>query len=332
VDLSEGSVISAIARSLAGSQVKQEQIYEETLKNQSILTAEGQNLDDLCYWIERSEGSKARGFVIAENPSNSPITVSRNDIISHPDTENLYQVIIPSQPSLTISPRVRTPLAIEARQEGENYNLSTGERLVALEYPNLIIRVGNGVTLDGKLCGAIQNGSLRETDESFRLRGIESAQKKSAPTKDWIEHQLLSLAQVNNVQVDTVGGGLVQILTDQSLDSDLKAIENKVKSFIPFGIEVSAIPANLVRFPIKVTILSDQIFDQSTFSERVKAIVFDYARKVRPKESFNPKGLERRLKSLTVSVQVDAPTNSIPIDDSDLISPDTVDITYVAKL
>ena len=332
LDLSEGSVISAIMRSIAGSQAKQEQNFEQAIKSQSILTAEGDDLDNICYWITRSKGSKARGFVIVENPSNESINLSKNEIISNPNTELLYKVIPLSQSSISIPPRVRTPVPIEAKQEGPNYNLSTGERLLSLEHPNLVIRVGNGVTLDGKTCGSIQNGSLKESDESFRLRGIKSAKKEENPTKDWIEQQILSLSQVNNVQIDTVGGGLIRVLTDQTLEADLEAIENEIKSYVPIGVEVSAISANLVRFPVDITIRSDKISDQSKFSEKVKASVFHFSRQVRAGGVFNPKTLERRLRSLTESIEVVSPTDNIQTRNTDLIYPETVNITYVAQL
>jgi len=335
IDLSEGSIMRSIVRTLASAQLQFDTRLQEIESNNDILSARGENLNRIGYWLERRGASRAQGYIVVENLSDNPIDLEDGAVVAYEEDSLLYVVSSSNAGARTIPPRISMAIPIEAQEVGEEYNLPSGTSLLCLNYPNLEARVGSGITLQGKLCGPLKNGRSSEQDESYRTRLLNSAMKLSVSTDKWIEQQLLSRESLSNVKVNTISGGIVQVLIDspQSLSQQaLNGIKSEVQSYTVSGITVSIKQARRVNVKIDVEVKSTQDIDQSSLSESIRAIIFDYTRQLSPNRSFNPEELERQLFSLYPDLILKLPLNPVELGSEDLVYPNRINISYVSKL
>lgn len=335
IDLSEGSVVRALVRSFAASQLSLEQKVDQVEKDSFLISATGESLDRKGYWLDRRKATRAKGHVVVENTSNQIVNLPNNSVIADPETNLLYRTNLPSNSSKSLAPKVKTAVPIEADQPGREYNLGSGTRLVATQFPELEIRVGSGETIDGKVCGSIQGGKEPETDESFRLRLIRSAQNRERTTSKEIEQKLLSRESIANVRVEPSGGGVLVVLVDpfsSFTEADQEAIANEIRSWVSPGVTVTVKQARRVSIDVEIIVSATPEIDQSQLSDYIRALVFDYSRNLEPNNIFNPSDLEESLKSIYEDLRVSIPKTSIEIASSDLIYPSRVNITYVTQL
>lgn len=335
IDLSEGSIMRSIVRSLASAQLQYDANLEKLEKDSDVSLAKGEALDRVGYWLDRSPASRAKGYIVVENLSDSSIDLEDGAVVAYEEENLLYRVSSSNSGSRKIPPRLSVAVPIEAQEVGESYNLPSGTSLLCLNYPNLEARVGSGVTLQGKVCGPLQNGRSSENDESFRVRLLNSAKKLTVATDNWIEQKLLSREDLNNVKVDTVSGGIVQVLIDSPTtltQQSLNAIQSEVESYTVSGITALVKQARRNNVNIELEVQSNSDIDQTSLSDSIRAMIFDYTRQLSPNKSFNPEELERGLFSLYPDLILKLPRKSIELGSEDLVYPNRINISYVSKL
>lgn len=335
IDLSEGSVARAIIRSLSASQLKQEQLLNNLEKNSFLTSAESSSLDKLGYWLDRKPANRASGFIIVENLSDEIVNLKDGSTVAFQEDNLLYKVLPSNQKTRSLPPRISLPIPIEAEQSGTAYNLPSGKSLMIVDYPQLSAKVGEGVTLEGKACGPIQNGNFAETDESFRTRLLRSARRSEVTTNEEIQQRLLSRESIANVQVLTEEGGIVKVLIDNKeiLSNEiLEAIKEEVKNYTVSGISVLVKQANRVNISIEISVNVQTGVDPTTLNESIKAIIWDYIRSIRSNSVFNPNVLRERLIQLYPSISIINPRANIDIGNNDLVYPNRIDINYVSNL
>lgn len=211
-DISEGSVLSALIRSFAGSHQKQELFLKEIISSFYVRFAEKSDLDLKAQdeSLQRKPGEIAKGSILAKSDEGN-IFLTNQSILTDPITGIQVRVELTGGSNLSTNTEVAIP--VFALIEGERGNLKAGTRLITPAYSAGNFLVGTHRTSTGEVCGDLEGGLSPESDVELRQRIINYSISKRKTTEEAIRNSLLQEPSIKWVSVISKPG-LINVWVD----------------------------------------------------------------------------------------------------------------------
>jgi len=326
-DLSPGSVLSTLIRSVAATLLEQENRLDSLRKNLNPQTATGGYLDDYAFAImnlSRKGGSVARGQVIATTNSEASISVPAGTVLTDLNTANQFITL----ESASIINTLDTPIEISAVAEGESGNLSAGTPLYSLTLPLVSFVVGAERALTGEYCGNLVDGRDYESDFDFRAR-IEDVKEGRGPT---LESTLEAYLPLERFWVAPRAPGFVHIYLDTAteLTPDFENnLRNLIRDYLSPGtyatfekVKMRPVAMALDVVPIKGV----------TTDERLTEILRSYFGTLQPGASITPESIAAVVRPFVRAVSITKPNRLVQLRSNELASVSDLYICYSQSL
>lgn len=334
-DWREGSVLTTITRGIAAANYKQYTDMYNLSKNSSIETAKGDNLDNIgkTFGIHRLPGAKAKGSVLLVSYSKQP-TLQKGSVFTEPVSGRQYETL--QDVDLSRGSLIERKVKVEALEEGVEYNLTTGTRLISGKYPELMITVGSHRTAKGELCGAIVGGVSLENDAEYRKRVVDTLLYSRHSNESSIKSALMADDLINWVIVETPRPGYCRVWVDSEhtlVDSLLDKYLDIVKERVCAGILVDVLPLTRKYVDVSLRVFSLTGVDLDDLGITIKVLLNSYLQKL-------PIGgqvdltqnmaivLLDSLRKKVQKIEVVEPTEVIELQESEVIRLGTLSIQY----
>jgi hypothetical protein len=326
-DLSPGSVLNTLIRSIAVTMLEQENKLEELRKNLNPQTATGGYLDDYASAVlnlSRKAGSIARGQVIATTDSGVDIPVPTGTVLTDLTTANQFITLEPA----TVSSAFDAVIEVSALTEGEANNLPAGTPLYDLNTPLVSFVVGAERDLTGEYCGNLTNGSDYESDFDFRAR-IDDIKDGQGPT---LSSTLSAYLPLERFWINTRAPGFIHIYLDTpseltgAFENELR---NLIKDYLSPGtyatfekVSMRPVPIGLDVIPVKGV----------TTDEQLTELLQSYFGSLQPGATLLPESIGAIVRPFVRAVSVTRPTRLVQLRPNELASVSDLQICYNQSL
>lgn len=208
-DLSPGSVLNALIRSISTLVLEQENRLDELRQSLNPLTAKGGYLDEYAqamFNLARKDGTLARGTVLLSTSSEANLAVPKATILTEINTALQFITVEDS----VVSNVADAITNVVSATLGEENNLPAGTTLYANNFPNISFTVGFERRPDGTVCGNLSGGQTQESDILLRQR-VAEYRNGLGPT---LESTILSYLLIDYAWVKTRAPGFVHVYLD----------------------------------------------------------------------------------------------------------------------
>jgi len=333
-DIAPGSVLHSLTRSFAGIHYEQDLVLNELSNSMFYSNAIGSDLDRLAsnFNLLRRSGGVSTGFVLTLS-SDPNVSIEPNTILT--DTTTNLQFIVNLSFSVKILSFIEAKIPITAVQQGLQYNLKAGSKLISPSYPNVNFIVGTHRTNNGEVCGNIGFGASPESDDSFRSRIIEFISNRRGTTQQAIRAALLENNIIEEVFFKNTIPGLLEIYLDSpNILTQINFLEfsNIVNLIKAAGVTFTLFQAIRQNTDIQIYILPLPQVDKDTLTENILNITTRYLFSLSVGQLFSREALIKQIVSTgsVVQAQIITPTTDIQPPNNAVVRSNNIWITYDA--
>jgi Baseplate J-like protein len=321
-DISPGSVLGALVRSLSVVHLEQDNRLLELYKKSNFLTAEGFELDDLAssFGKRRKQGSFSTGKVILTIESGSSI-IPTGTVLTELNTG--LQFVVVTQTSTNLTSIKEEIVDISSLETGSRNNLIAGTKL-SVTSSDLIslpisVSVGNKRTSDGAYCGDLTGGLDFETDDSFRYRIINSINSDNFSTEEGLKQKLLDIDFISNAWVKTTVPGIIEILISSSVEIDQSmkdSVLNYIKPFVASGVIPVLLVNKLNYLDFTVSLKPYPGSSLDALNLQIRKTIDFYLNSLVDNKAFSLIELNSQLSALALYISADLNTDLSDISES----------------
>lgn len=334
-DISPGSILYTISRSIAGVHSEQDLIISDTAKGLFVSTATDSSLDELAsnFSLVRKSGEFARGHALAiTNEGN--VSIQGGSVLT--DVKTGVQFYINGTSLINLSSFIETKVGITAVKQGREYNLKAGSKLISNIYPTVIFIVGAHRTTSGEVCGDLKQGAEAESDTLFRQRVINFILNRRSTTQEAIKAALLSDSAVTWISFNNPLPGFLLIWVDSSYTlstSELLRLEDIVNLVKPAGVVIEIKQAERQLVDMNLYALPNPQADLDELTKQLTGEIESYLLNLNLGLGLIRDDLIKKLKALPNLLQVDIITpegNVNPVNNFTLLRSGNIWVTYDA--
>ena len=333
-DISEGSVLSALIRSIAASQQKQEIALQSVIKSFFISEATGVDLDLKAgdVGIQRKSGEVATGSVLVSSQEGS-LFLPINTVLTDPASG--VQVVLGDGSDVSINSFVERRIAVAVNQAGEVGNLKAGTRLISPAYSSGSFVVGSHRTSTGEVCGDLSGGRNIESDEQLRGRVINTTLNTKGTTEESLRNILLEQFEITWAYV-TTKPGIVEAWIDSASvlpESSLNIYREILEQNKAAGTLVVLNQATRHYIDINVFIRPDSSADLETLTDSITGLVKSYLESLRIGSGLDKTELSSNIFNLgsILEASIIEPKEEIVIDQFSVLRAGNIVITYTTS-
>jgi uncharacterized phage protein gp47/JayE len=296
-NFSRYSNVYALVRSISQTYIEQQDLLNTNLSKSFISQATGDDLDlkltDLG--INRLTGSLSSGWVLAS--SSSTISIPQGTVLS--DLSKSHQFTVDSTTQIGIN---EVSLRITSLIIGESSNLEANTQLFNPLFSNSTFFVGRyRDPLSNAAIISLSGGSDRESDESYRARGISSLSNINSGNLAAVD---LALRQnLNSIKFYIKEArpvtGMFTVFVNSSEESIINLAEQAIEKSKPLGINY--IIQTIQKQPVSIIVnaVIDSSADSQSAINAMRSTINNYFNNLTVGQSFSAPDLERRIIALS---------------------------------
>lgn len=331
-DVSSGSVLSALSRSVAITHSNQELLLNDLVDSFYISTAAGADLDTIAsdLGLSRKPGLPATGYVLA--------TVRDEDYVIEPrqtftDPNSQIQLQYVGQNPLNVTFLVEARVPVTATITGVETNLQEGTDLVFQSNFRLDSVVGSHRTTSGQACGSLSGGRSEESDLELRMRIADYLINRRGTTRNAIRNVIQSNTIADWVHIESPLPGLIQVWVDYGTTlspTQLQTLKELAETAKPAGCVLTVHQPTRQYVDIDMRVRVNKNADQDTISANIGNTCQTYVLGIPLEGEFQPLDLLNLIQRLPdiLSVELIEPQSSIQAETDSVLRIGNFFLTY----
>jgi hypothetical protein len=331
-DISDGSVLTSLIRSVASTHEKQELSLQEIIRSFYLSTATGLDLDRKAEdsGLQRKAGLVASGSILTISQEGAMILP--NELILTEPESGIQVVLNIASAFSNVSTNIEIRIEATAVAKGERGNLIEGTRLISPVFPQGEFVVGTHRTTTGKVCGSFSGGRSVESDAEFRQRIILSDTNPLTTTEGSLKSSLLKESVVTWAYIEPKQG-LIQAWIDS--DSKLSKLElDRLADILSLnkaaGIPLVIYQADRELIDINIFIKPTKFVDLQALTDIVVGLTNTHLQSLIVGAKFNRPDFISKLYQLTGVLEADIilPTEDLIPSNTSVIRAKTILVSY----
>ena len=331
-DITQGSVINALARGSAAVAVSQYREIRRLAASITLADSVGEDLDIYSsYGVVRNQPSTSTGTVLAL-AVDTPVLVAPGTVLIDPQTALQFETLNTS--SIQVS-YLETPIPIRSLVPTPLANIAAGTRLYSQSLTTTSFVVGTTRGVDGVYSGSLTGGTDRESDEAYRERIATWLASHTTASQSSLVSRLLTFPSVNRAFTITNAGGVVEIWVDTistTFNESQKAeIARYVKDYVSDGIivtvsQIEKVPVDIL---LNVTPYANTLNGSyNNLSNRLREVILAQMQRLDLGQNFSREAVLKAIKPLAAAVTIQEPTLDVFIKNGQLAVLGDLHVTF----